>query len=144
VISSDPSSLGDWLMEIPSDLISKLDFTHGKSFQEKVLVQHRKSVHHPSSSPDGSFFLLAVFRRFIVRLAEDSVAWMLQSCLGGLAAGFHVQFQSDRHFRFSVSCKAMGFMIYKLKCFIGDCFGVYFFLWSNGCRIGNRKNFSGS
>jgi hypothetical protein len=77
-------------MEVPSDLIGNLDFSRGKSFQEKVLVRHRQSVHHPSSSPDGSFFLLAVFRHFTVRLSEDSVTYMLQSCLGGSAVGFHV------------------------------------------------------
>jgi hypothetical protein len=26
----------------------------------------------------------------------------------------------------------VGFMIYHLMCFIGDCFDVYFFLWNNG------------
>jgi hypothetical protein len=128
-------------MEIPPDLLSRLDFTHGKRFQDEVLVRHHKSVHHPSSSPDGSFFLLAVFRCLTVRLSEDIVAWMLQLCLGGSAAGFHVQFQSDRHFRFSVSCKVVGFMIYNLKCFIGDCFDVYFFLWSNGAPHWEREKF---
>jgi hypothetical protein len=57
---------------------------------------------------------------------------MLQSCLGGSAAGFHVNFQRDRHFRFSVSSKVVGFMIYNMKRFIGSCFDVYFFLRSNG------------
>jgi hypothetical protein len=61
-------------MEVPADLISKLDLSHGKKFQEEARVRHGKSGHHPSSSPDGSFFLLVVFRRFIVRLLEDSGA----------------------------------------------------------------------
>jgi hypothetical protein len=61
-------------MEIPSDLISRLDFSHGKIFQEKVRVRLGHSVHHPSSSLNGSFFLLAVFRRYTVRLSEESVS----------------------------------------------------------------------
>lgn len=52
-----------------------------------------------------------------------------------------LSFQSDCHFRFSVSCKAVGFMIYELKHFISDCFDVYFFLWSNGASHWEREKF---
>jgi hypothetical protein len=115
-------------MECPPDLRSWLDFSPSKKFQQDILVRHGKPVHHPSSSPNRSFFQLTVFRRYTVRLTEESVSWMLQSCLGGSAAEFHVTFQSDRHFRFWVSSKVVGFMIYNLKRFIGSCLDVYFFL----------------
>jgi hypothetical protein len=55
------------------------------------------------------------------------------------AVRFHVRFLSDRHFRFSVSYKDVGFMIYSLKRFIGDCFDVYFFLWSNRAPHSERE-----
>lgn len=35
-------------------------------------------------------------------------------------------------FSFSVSCKDVGFMIYKLKSFSCKAFAIYFFLWSGG------------
>jgi hypothetical protein len=50
------------------------------------------------ASPSGSFFLLDAFRRFTFCLDENSVAFALASCLGGAPVGFHVKFQSERHF----------------------------------------------
>jgi hypothetical protein len=89
-------------------------------------------VHHPSPTPDGSFFLLAVFRRYLFRLTEDSVAMALHCCLGGSPAGLHVVFESDRHFRFSVSNKQVGFLIQSLKRITTEQFDVYFHLWHDG------------
>ena len=77
-----------------SDLAARLDSSHGRAFEEEVDRRFGSLVHHPSPSANGSFFLLATFHRFLFRLTEDLVSLALQSCLGGRASGFHVQFLS--------------------------------------------------
>lgn len=114
-------------------------FYPGARFHDEVLDLFNSSVHHPSSSVEGSFFLLATFRRYTFRLTEESVSFALASCLEGSPAGFHVQFLSDRHFRFSVSCKRVGFHVYALRRFIGTSFDVYFHLWNNGVPHWERE-----
>jgi hypothetical protein len=56
----------------------------------------------------------------------------LYSVLGGSPAGFHVVEESDRHFRFSIASKKVGFMVLALKRIISTSFDVYFALWRNG------------
>jgi hypothetical protein len=62
------------MMDLSDHLSNILDFSHGEKFQKEVLHLFSTSVHHPSSSFDGSFFLLATFRRFIFCLLENSVS----------------------------------------------------------------------
>jgi len=115
-----------------AELVESWDFSRGKSFQNMVLADLGAPVHHPSSSPAGSFSLLAVFRRYTFRLTEDSVSLALHACLGGAPAGFHVTYIQDRHFRFVVSCKQVGFKVCDLKRVITEHFDVYFHLWRDG------------
>lgn len=125
--------------ESSADLASRLDFDLGLEFQDGIRQCFRSPVHHPFPSPDGSFFLLATFRRFLFRLTEESVGLALESCLGGRASEFHVQFLSTNHFRFSVFSKEVGFAIYKLRRVITSTFDVYFHLWSNGAPHWERE-----
>ncbi|XP_066391622.1 uncharacterized protein [Miscanthus floridulus] len=132
-----PASSPGALIELEQDpalaaLVRNWDFSPGKRFGTEVLQRFSTSVHHPSPTPDGSFFLLAVFRRYLFHLTEDSVAMALHCCLGGSPAGFHVVFESDRHYRFSVSNKQVGFLIRSLKQITTEQFDVYFHLWHDG------------
>lgn len=114
-----------------------LDFSVGEHF-EKLLRSLGRKVHEPSRK-GNVFFLLATFRRYLFQLNENSVALVLQSCLGGSASQFQVEYQSHNHFRFTVSCKQVGFSIYNPRRIIGSSFDVYFHLWSNGAPIWERE-----
>ncbi|KAJ1272888.1 hypothetical protein BS78_06G237400 [Paspalum vaginatum] len=126
---------GDRTLLLPVDW----DLAPGQRFQAEVLARFNTSVHHPSSSPHGCFFLLAVFRRFTFRLTEESVSLALHSILGGAPAGFHVQLTSDRHFRFAVASKDVGFHICSLRRVITKHFDVYFHLWRDGGSYWQRE-----
>lgn len=126
-------------MESSDDLVSRLDFDLGLEFQERIRHRYKSPVHHPYSTPVGSFFLLVTFRRFLFRLTEDSVSLALQSCLGGRASDFHVQFLSRNHFRLSVFSKDVGFEIYKLRRVTTPMFDLYFHLWNNGTPHWERE-----
>jgi hypothetical protein len=73
-----------------------------------------------------------VFRRYTFRLSVELVSLALHSVLGGSPTGFHVVEESNRHFRFSVATKKVGFMVLALKRIISANFDVYFDLWGNG------------
>ena len=121
------------------DLVHSLDFKHGLDFQREVAARFGSLVYHPSSKVDGSFFLVASFRHYTFRLTEESVGLALQSCLGGSAHGFHVTYQSQNHYRFSVANKQVGFLIYQIRRFISNFFDVYFHLWRDGTPNWERE-----
>ena len=125
------------LLELQEDhqlayLVKDWDFSTGRRFEAEVCSKFNISMHNPSSSPHGSFFLLVIFRRFTFRLTENSVSLALHSCLGGSPAGFHVTYLRDRHFKISISCKQVGLLIHLLKRITTSHFDVYFHLWREG------------
>jgi hypothetical protein len=125
------------LLELQEDeqlalLVKGWNFQWGKDFEAFIFSRFKSPVHHPSSSSHGAFHLLAVFRRFT-----------LHSVLGGSPADFHVTFLRDRHFRFSVSTKHVGFEVGDLKRVISDHFDVYFHLWRDGGEIGSENGTNG-
>ena len=72
-------------------VISLLDFEVGERFEADLLRSSGCKI-HDARFRGSRFFLLATFRRHIFHLNEDSVALVLESCLGGLAADFNVEF----------------------------------------------------
>jgi hypothetical protein len=114
-----------------AELVQRWNFVRGREFEILVFSKFRSAIHHPSS-PRVGFHLLAVFRRYTFRLSESSVSIALHSVLRGSPPGFHVTLLKDRHFRFSVASKHVGFEVWNLKCIIMEHFDVYFHLWRDG------------
>ena len=115
-----------------AQLVKDGDFSPGKRFQVEVLHKFSSSVHHPSSSSDGSFFMLVVFQRYLFRLTEELVAMTIHCCLGGSPTGFHVTYLQDQHFRFFVASKHVGLLVRALKRITTDHFDIYFHMWHDG------------
>jgi hypothetical protein len=108
------------------------DFRAGRRFETEMFYRFGSSVHHPSSSVHGSFFLLAVFRRSVFCLTEESVGMAFHSVLGGSSEGFHIRCIKPCHFRFSVASRNVGFLICNLRHITTASFDVYFHLWRDG------------
>jgi hypothetical protein len=53
------------------------DFSQGRRFEEEILDHRGSSVHHPSSSPIGSFLLLAVFTILPFASRKNLLGWLL-------------------------------------------------------------------
>lgn len=102
-----------------------------------LLVSHRfnYSVSPSPSSSVRPFVLIASFGCSTLCLNVDSVGLMLQASIGGVAKDFDVVHLSGWMFHFSVSCKEVGFMIYKLKTFICKHFAIFFFSRAMGDQI---------
>jgi hypothetical protein len=61
------------------------------------------------------FHLLVSFGRCVVRLNMESAGFLLQSFISGSIDGFQIVPLSDRVFRFSISCKEVGFTVYGMR-----------------------------
>jgi hypothetical protein len=111
--------------------LSDLCFDPGIKFVGLVSDRFGCSV-SLSDSSSRPFQLVVSFGRSAICLNHESVSLILQACLRGFAKDFRVHLLSGWMFGFSVSCKNVGFMIYKLKSFSCNAFAIFFHLWSGG------------
>lgn len=118
--------------------LSDLHFQPGLGL-EKLVSQHFGSLVSPPLSLLNGFLLVASFGHSAIHLNLDSVGLILQSCIGGVAKDFRVIHLSGWMYHFTISCKEVGFLIYKLKSFICKNFAVLFFLWGNGGQNWKRE-----
>lgn len=111
---------------------SDLCFDPGIAFSRLVSQRFSCSVSPKPPISSSAFHLVVSFGRSAIRLNEDSVSLILQACLGGIAKDFNVFHLSGWMFSFSVSCKNVGLMVYKLKSVSCKSFAIFFHLWSGG------------
>jgi hypothetical protein len=84
-----------------------------------------------------NFFPLQGLREFFLvvligQLNEQSMRFLLQVTLGGVAADFRPHQLSDRVFNFIVASRYVGFHIYNLRMFACQQYKIYFHLYGNG------------
>jgi hypothetical protein len=115
-----------------AELVYDYDFRHGRDFKNAIFSGYKSKIHHPSSSPAGAFYLLAVFRCYTFCLTASSLSLALHACLGGTPAGFHVDCVKDGHFRFVMASKLVGYAVADLKRIMTPQLDVYFHRRSDG------------
>src|SRR4051812_43939466 len=104
------------------------DFSPGLKVEGQVRAHFGSMVHfvpHPNSK---EFFLEVSFSSASFPLSVESVGLALQSCIGGIRAGFNVVRLGARHFRFSVASNRVGHFIFVLRDRIWTNFICHFHL----------------
>jgi hypothetical protein len=112
---------------------SALDFSDGLRFQDWIFSKFNRPINLlPGNFDRHEFFLVISFGRCSLRLCSESVGLLLQSFIGGATDLFRVSPLSDRVFRFSLSCKNVGFTVYRLRSYSCSVFKAYLHLWNSG------------
>jgi hypothetical protein len=105
---------------------SALDFSNGLRFQDWISSKFNRLVNLlPGNFDRHEFFLVVSFGRCSLRLCSESVGLLLQSFIGGAAILFRVSPLLNRVFRFSFSCKNVGFAVYRLRSYSCPVFKAY-------------------
>jgi hypothetical protein len=119
---------------------SALDFSVGLHFQDWILHKFNRPLNLlPGKFDRHEFFLVVSFGRCSLRLCEESVGLLLQSFIGGSAKLFRISPLSNRVFRFSLSCKDVGFAVYRRHSFICSTFKAYLHLGILVALIGSKN-----
>lgn len=109
---------------------------HGLSFSPGIKIQEKlQSIFNlPVSSELSrtSFALVVSFGRCKFRLSIDSVGFLLQATIGGIASQFRVSQLSTRVFKFFVSSHQVGLFIRRLISFECADYKLFFHLWGRG------------
>ena len=127
-------------MATPAKLPSVASAAVGEKLSSFILGKYGMPV-APGASSAGAFALLVALGRCRFRLDESFIASTLSAILGDLAEHFHVSLIEDRIFLFSVSSKAIGFEIYRIREFVCDELELSFHLF-NDSGLASARSFS--
>jgi hypothetical protein len=112
---------------------SSLDFSDGLRFQDWISNKFNRPINLiPGKFDRHEFFLVVSFGRCSMRLCSESMGLPLQSFVGGEACFFRVSQLADLVFRFLISCKIVGFAVYRLRSYSCSVFKAYLHLWNSG------------
>jgi hypothetical protein len=114
----------------------------GAAFSAFISSKFGESVGASNLSLVG-FSLLVAFGRCRFRLEEAFVASSLSTILGCSGDALSVCSLEDRIFLFSVSCKLVGFEVYKIRSFSCEEFELSFHLLNNAGLAAARLKASG-
>lgn len=107
-----------------------LSFSPGLKVKDEIWQLYGSPV---TSAPlPGSFALVVSFGRCKFRLNEETISYILQATIGGIAAQFRVSELSQRVYKFFVSCQAVGFFVRRLIHFDCGSYKILFHLWGKG------------
>jgi hypothetical protein len=109
-----------------------LNFDRGAKFESDIKKKFGHSVNFVPGFRRREFLLVVSFGRASFKLNIHTVGLALQSCFGGLASKFHVNFLSEGVFRFSVASRSVGFEMYNTGKFSESEFEFFIHLWGNG------------
>ena len=127
-------------MAAPAKLPSLASAAVGEKFSSFILGKYGMPV-APSAPSAGAFALLVALGRCCFRVDESFVASTLSAILGDLAEHFHVSLIEDRIFLFSISSRAIGCEIYRIRKFVYDELELSFHLF-NDSGLASARSFS--
>lgn len=107
--------------------LSDLNFERGLEFEKSIWKDFDVPINNDDNSPNRDFIMVLVVRRSRLRINDETVGLILQSCFGGSAIRFKASRLMNLSFKFCVSCRSVGFSLMRGGNIATDLFNIEFF-----------------
>lgn len=111
--------------------LSDLDFSPGLGIKRTIQSRFNSLVSFSPSLSSKEFFSGGFFWTFAIRLNNELVGLMIQSCIGGSSSDFKILHVFAMMFRFSVFSKDVGFLFHRFGSYECTSFSAFFSLWGS-------------